>query len=357
MRYNFYRFFAFEMSMKTSLLLISLLIGNVIFAQIGGQTTFALLGLNYNARSSGLAGNFITAKDQDINMGVANPSLLNAKMHQVISLSQAIHAGRINYGMLSYGHAFNEKQFLSAHIRYVAYGKMTRTEKNGVEMGEFNPFEYIIGVGYGHQLNPRISVGANLNIIGSHLEVYNSYGTSVDLSGTYLNKSETVLVTALFKNVGFQFNAYNDKRAPLPADFQLGVSYRLKHAPFRFSILAHHLNKWDLTYTDPNAQPTVDMLTGDTIPVKRAGFFEKLGQHFTYQLEVLATKNIHIRAGFDYYTRQSMKLESRPGIAGFSFGFGLYFKKFSIDYGFTTFSRAGFNNMLSISANIGKIKK
>ena len=102
------------MSMKTSLLLISLLIGNVIFAQIGGQTTFALLGLNYNARSSGLAGNFITAKDQDINMGVANPSLLNAKMHQVISLSQAIHAGRINYGMLSYGHAFNEKQFLSA---------------------------------------------------------------------------------------------------------------------------------------------------------------------------------------------------------------------------------------------------
>ena len=112
-----------------------------------------------------------------------------------------------------------------------------------------------------------------------------------------------------------------------------------------------------MTYTDPNAQPTVDMLTGDTIPVKRAGFFEKLGQHFTYQLEVLATKNIHIRAGFDYYTRQSMKLESRPGIAGFSFGFGLYFKKFSIDYGFTTFSRAGFNNMLSISANIGKIKK
>ena len=345
------------MSMKTSLLIISLLIGKFIAAQTGGQTSFALLGLDFNARSSGLGGDFITVKDQDINLGVVNPSLLNSKMHKGISVSQAIHAGKINYGMISYGHSLSEKQMISANIRYVAYGKMKRTDKNGVEMGDFSPFEYIVGVGYGYQLNERISVGANLNIIGSHLEVYNSYGMSIDLGGSYLNAEETFLVTALFKNVGFQFNSYNDKRASLPANFQLGVSYRLPHAPFRFSILAHHLNKWDLSYNDPTAKPTVDMLTGDTIPVKRAGFFEKLGQHFTYQLEVIATKNLHFRAGFDYYTRQSMKLESRPGIAGFSFGLGLYFKRFSIDYGFSVFSRAGFNNMLTLSTNLEKMKK
>lgn len=345
------------MSMKTPLLIISLLIGNFIVAQIGGQTSFALLGLDFNARSSGLGGDFITAKDQDINLGINNPSLLNEKMHKGISVSQALHAGRINYGMLSYGHALSEKQMISASIRYVSYGKMTRTDKNGVEMGEFSPFEYIVGVGYGHQLNPRISVGANLNIIGSHLEVYNSYGASIDLGGTYLSESENFLVTALFRHVGFQFNAYNDKRAPLPANFQLGLSYRLNHAPFRFSLLVHHLNKWDLSYNDPTAKPTVDMLTGDTIPVKKAGFFEKLGQHFTYQVEILATKNLHFRAGFDYYTRQSMKLESRPGMAGFSFGLGLYFKRFSLDYGFSIFSRAGFNNMLTISTNLEKMKK
>lgn len=357
MRYNFYCFFAFDMAMKTILLIITLLTASLTFSQTGGQTSYALLGLTYNARSAGLAGNFITAKDQDINMGVANPSLLNDKMHQGISVSQALHAGRINYGMFSYGHAIKEKHMISAHIRYVAYGKMKRTEKNGVEMGTFNPFEYILGVGYGYQINPMITVGANLNIIGSHLEVYNSYGTSVDLAGSFVNKSETFLATVLFKNVGFQFNAYNEKRSPLPADFQLGVSYRLKHAPFRFSILMHHLNKWDLTYSDPKAQPTVDMLTGDTIPVKRPKFFEKLAQHFTFQVEVLATKNIHIRAGFDYYSRQSMKLESKPGIAGFSFGFGLYFKRFGIDYGFTVYSKAGFNNMLTLSSNLGRLRK
>lgn len=350
-------YFAFANMMKTSLLISILFFCTQAIAQIGGETTFALLDLNFNARSAGLAGNFITAKDQDINLAVSNPSLLNKKMHQGISLNQAIHAGRINYGMVSYGHAFNDKQFLSAHIRYVAYGKMTRTDKNGVEMGEFSPFEYIVGVGYGHQLNERISVGANLNIIGSHLESYNSYGTSIDLSGTFLSKDETVLVTALFKNVGFQFNAYNESRRPLPADFQLGVSYRLKHAPFRFAILAHHLNKWDLTYSDPNAKPTIDMLTGEEVPVKRPGFFEKLGQHFVFQLEVLATKNLHFRLGFDYYKRQALRLESKPGIAGLCFGIGLHFKKFSLDYGFMTFSKAGFNNLITFSTNLGKLKK
>lgn len=345
------------MLMKTSLIAYFLFFCSHAMAQMGGQSTFALLGLDYNARSAGLAGNFITAKDQDVNMAVANPSLMNTKMHQGISLSQALHAGKINYGSVAYTHGFNEKQFLTAHIRYVSYGKMTRTEKNGVEMGEFSPFEYIVGVGYGHQLNARISVGANLNLIGSHLEVYNSYGTSVDLGGTYLNANETFLVTALVKNVGFQFNAYNEKRAPLPTDMQLGFSYRLGHAPFRFSILAHHLNKWDLTYTDPNAKPTTDMLTGEVIPVKTPGFFEKFAQHLSYQVEVLATKNLHFRFGFDYYKRKSMRLESKPGLAGFSFGLGLYFKKFAIDYGFTTYSKAGFNNMITVSSNIGKMRK
>lgn len=342
--------------MKTILLIFSLFVGHLCLSQIGGQTVYSLLELSYNARSVGLGGNFITAKDNDINLGVANPSLLNSEMNNRISLSQAIHAGKLNIGMLSYGYTINDKNTISTHIRYVSYGKMTRMDKAGNENGSFSPFEYVIGAGYSYQLNPRISLGANLNIIGSHLESYFSYGTSIDLAGTYTSKDETFLATALFKNVGFQFNAYNDTRNKLPANFQLGVSYRLKHAPFRFSILAHHLNQWDLTYNDPNAQPIVDMLSGDTIPVKKAGFFEKLGQHFIFQLEVLATKNIHIRAGFDYYGRQTLKLENKPAISGLALGLGLHFKRFSLDYGFRYYSKAGFNNVISFSLNIGKLR-
>lgn len=343
--------------MKTPIFLFILSIVVSANAQMGGQQSFALLGLEYNARSAGLGGNFITAKDQDINLAVTNPSLLNEKMHKSISVNHAFHAGGINYGGFSYGHQLKENHLISAHVRYVSYGAMSRTDKNGTQMGEFSPFEYILGAGYGYQLNPRISVGANLNLIGSHLETYNSYGASVDLAGTYQNEKESILVTAVYKNVGTQFNIYAEKRAPLPANFLLGFSFKLKHAPFRFSILAHHLNKWDLSYTDPSAKPQTDLLTGEIIPVKRAGFLQKLAQHFTYQVEIIASKNLHFRAGFDYYRRQSLKLEAKPGIAGFTFGVGFYFKRFSFDYGLAIYSKAGFNNMLTISSNIGKMKK
>lgn len=325
--------------------------------QTGGQTTFALLDLTYNARSAGLGNDFISIKDQDINLGISNPSLYNEKMDKMLSLNQALLAGGINYGQVAYGRKF-KKGFAGTSIRYVNYGEFRRTDINGTDLGAFNPFECILGVGYGQQLNPRISVGANFNFIFSQLETYNAFGAAIDLAGTYTHPNENLLITALVKNAGVQFNNYYSKeKDQLPVEFQLAGSYKLSHAPFRFSLLAHHLNRWDITYVDPTLEPTVDPLTGDSIPVKYAGFGEKLGRHFTYQLEILVSKNIHLRTGFDYQRRQEMKLEQRPGMAGFSFGVGLYFKKISIDYGFSAFSRAGFNNMLTISTNLSRWKK
>ena len=190
------------------------------------------------------------------------------------------------------------------------------------------------------------------------MEHYNAFGAAIDIGGTYTHANENFLVTALVKNAGFQFNGYNGKQKdPLPTEFQMATSYKIQHAPFRFSLLAHHLNRWDITYMDPNLKPTIDPLTGDTIPVKYAGFGEKLARHFSYQVEILVSKNIHLRAGFDYQRRQEMKLEQRPGISGFTFGVGLYFKKISIDYGFSCYSKAGFNNMLTLSTNFSRWKK
>lgn len=345
--------------MKTKLLCLFFLFTGFSYSQTGGSFAFPFIDLTYNARSAGLGGDFISAFDQDINMGVANPSLLNPSMAKSIGFNQALLAGGINYGMVNY--AFNKEQLgtFSTYIQYISYGKFQRTAVNGIIEGTFSPFEMVAGGGYGKQLNPRISVGANAKFIYSQLETYTSFGAAIDLAGTYYNEDKGFLVTAIVKNGGVQFNSYvkESNRAALPVEFQLATSYKLAHAPFRFSLLAHHLNKWDLTYNDPNAQPTIDALTGDTIPVPKAGFMEKVGRHFTYQVETLISKNIHIRTGFDYQRRKELMLETRPGLAGFSFGLGLYFKKFSIDYGFLIYSRAGFNNMLTLTTNLEKWRK
>lgn len=344
--------------MRFTLFLFSFLIVSQFSAQIGGTTTFALLDLAYNARASSLGTNFITVKDQDVNLGLGNPSLYNKKMHNTMGVNQALLPGGINYGMFTYARNFDSIGTVAGHIRYIEYGKMDRTNVDGTTTGTFIPSEYIIGAGIGRQWNPQISVGANLNLIYSQLETYNAFGLSIDLAGTYTLDKANLLVTAMVKNAGFQFKGYtNDSRAPLSANFQLGISHRLKHAPIRFSLLAHHLNKWDLTYVDPNLTVTIDPLTGDTIPVTYAKFGEKLANHFTYQVELLLSKNIHLRAAFDYHRRQELKVAERAGMAGLSFGVGLYFKRITIDYGFSVYSKAGVSNMLSLTTNLGTWKK
>lgn len=344
--------------MKNLILLFFIIFYQFSFAQIGGKTTFALLDLGYSARSNALGENFITVKDQDVNLGVSNPSLYNRKMDKMGGLSQTLLAGGINYGMVAYAKQKDTITTIAGHLRYINYGKMERTDVSGASLGNFTPSEYIVGVGLGRKLNQQIAVGANFNLIYSQLESFNAFGISLDLAGTYTLEKSNLLVTALVKNAGVQLNTYiNKNRAPLPADFQMGISHKLKHAPFRFSLVAHHLNIWDLTYTNPNLKPTINALTGDTIPIKKINFVEHLGNHLIFQNEILVSKSIHIRAAFDIYKRQNLKLEQKPGLSGFSFGLGLYFKRFNLDYGLSIYSKAGFSNSITITTNFDNWKK
>jgi hypothetical protein len=70
----------YDITMKKTIALLILFITSFSYAQIGGTFAFPFLSLTYNARAAGLGGQFVTAKDNDINIGIANPSLLHASM-------------------------------------------------------------------------------------------------------------------------------------------------------------------------------------------------------------------------------------------------------------------------------------
>jgi hypothetical protein len=341
------------------LIAISFLIQSLSsFSQIGGQSSFAFLDHAFSARSVGLGTNFITAIDEDVTLGLAVPSLLNERHHKNATFNHSILSGGTNYGMFGYAHKLKNAGMISGHIRYFSYGKMDWNLPTGETVGSFTAGDVIVGAGYGHQINPVISVGANVNMVLSTLESYTAFGMSADLAGTFWFEKSNITVTALVRNFGYQFAGYtSNNRAPIAANPMLAISHRLKHAPFRISLLAHHLHKWDLTYADPNEKPKKDPLTGEMIEPERAGFMEKLGRHFTVQLELLLGKHIHIRGAFDYHQRQEMKVSDRTGMAGFSLGFGLMLKKFQLQYGINVISAAGFNNMMTFSTNLSEWKK
>mgnify|MGYP002629981077 FL=1 len=356
--YNFLNRFALFPQMKIKLGVIAFLISFTATPQTGGTNSFTFMDLAFNARSLGLGTDFISVKDTDVNLGVANPSLINSQMDKHASFSQALVPGGINYGMVNYARTLKKNFVGVGHIRFVDYGKMTRRDEFGNDQGTFKPMDMIIGASVSRPFSPKLSIGASLNFIYSTLASYTSLGASVDFAGNYYNEDNEFLATLMVKNAGYQFKGYTKKtHDPLPVNVQFAVSKKLAHAPFRFSFLAHTLNRWDLSYVDPNAKETIDALTGDTIPVPTAGFVEKIGRHLTFQTEILVSKNFHLRAAFDLQKRQQMKLEARPGASGFSFGAGFYFKKFSVDYGMAVVSRAGLQHMISLSTDLDQWRK
>ena len=322
-----------------------------------GSNAFAFLNANYSARSNALGGNLIAIQDNDLSMAAENPALLNSKSVRMLQINQSILPNGISIGMLNY--AFNTKYGVFAPtIKYISYGNFESYDEAGNRLGTFTASDYSIGMSYGRTVNKLISIGSSLTFLGSNLETYSAYGMTFGFGAFIKHPNELFSAGFSVKNIGFTFKDYTtSSKSILPINVQAGISYKLKYAPFRFSILGQQLNKWNIVYEDPNLKPTYDALTGDTIPVKTSSFFTKIMHHLNFQVELLASKNTTFRLGFDYHRRQQLKLLDRPGMAGFSTGIALNFKKIKLEYGFLYYSKAGQNHSIGLSTNLGDWKK
>jgi hypothetical protein len=345
--------------MKLLKLVVFLLIAENSFSQIGGTTSFSSLNNAYSARATAFGGSFISIKDADVSLAIINPSLLNEQMHKQIGFTHQIQTGGVNSGMLcSAKNLVKTPGFASLSLRYVDYGKMKETLENGTVIGDFTPADFIVSTGYGRKIRERINIGVQASLLYSQYASYYSLGLGVDFAATYENKDNQTLFTLLVKNVGSQFKGFiSNSKTMLPAEIQMAFSHKLAHAPIRFSYLAHHLNYWDISYQSQSNSGKIDPLTGDSIKIVNANTIQKIAHHFTPQVEFLLSKNLHIRLAFDYHRREEYKLINRPAMAGFSFGLGMYFKRFSLDYGIKIYSAAGYLNGITLTTNPANWKK
>lgn len=338
--------------LKRFALYIALIFPNFAWLQTGGITGSQYLNAYYSARQLGL-GDIICVSDGDLQSAWSNPATLSKEHHQKSMIGQTLLPAGINTGSLSYGRQFGNVTG-SAHFRYLSYGKMKRTDINGADLGTFSPGDFVLGASAAKAINERMAIGATVNLLYSQLDQYTSFGGSVDIGGIYRDDEKRLVVAGVVRNLGAQFKGYTSTRSSLPLEVQLGISHKLKHAPFRFTLVGTNLQKWDLTYNDPNAKDKIDPLTGDTIKVQKAGFFEKVGRHAQIQTELILGKKMHLRVGFDYHRRKEMAIANRPGLAGFSFGAGFYFKRFSLDYGWMIYSSAGSQHGITLGIPLKK---
>lgn len=351
--------------LRNSILLLAvLLIYTEITAQSGGRAVYSFLNTPHTARIAGLGSSLIMVMDDDAALGYHNPALLNATMHQQLNFNSSMHIAGINHGFAGYTHHHKKwNATLMGGIQYFAYGKFDLTNSFGQSLGTFTAGEYALNVGIGKQYSEKFSYGANLKLIYSGLESYNSFGGAVDVGGTYQDTAKLFSIGLTFKNMGYQFTKYfpGGEREPLPFDVQIGLAKQLRYLPLRFSLVYHDLQRWNIRYKDPNAEEPTSIFVepGANDETRFAILTDNFFRHFIVGLELLAGKqeNFRLRAGYNHQRRVELGVDGTRGLAGFSGGIGLKIKQFRIEYGIAFYHLAGAANQFSIATNLSSFKR
>ncbi len=357
-------------SMRNFLMMINKIKGNIrtlllvlvcftgkVYSQSGGNNIYNFLNLVPSARITAMGGYYPAVVDADLNLGTFNPSLLNNKMNNQLALNYLNYVAGINYGMVAYGFDKEKYGTFCASLQYINYGKFIQTDETSTQTGTFTGGEYALSLGWGLKLDSVFRVGVNFKPVYSSIAGYNSFGLATDFGATYIKPDKNFSASFLVRNLGFQVTKYYaGNKGNLPLDIQLGLVQKLKHVPLRLSLVATNLQKYKLTYTDTVSESQVDPLTNQVMePKKKTG--ENIMRHFVIGTEFLLTQNFNLRIGYNFNRRQDLKVDTRTGLSGFSFGAGIKISKFIIGYSHSFFHLAGGEDMFSLSMNFNEFKK
>jgi hypothetical protein len=337
--------------MKT-LFLTLLLIGYpfcLLFSQIGGEGTYRFLDLTNSAKVAALGGTQIAFTDNDLDLTYYNPSLLSDSMRNQLSVNYVNYIAGIGVGYVAFAPNLHGANTLAIGIHYVNYGSFEGANEIGQMTGTFTAAEYALNLYYSRLIIPRFRGGINIKPILSSFESYNSYGLALDLGITYSSKDGLWAGSLVTKNIGSQITTYyeNADRELLPWDLELGFSKKLKHAPLRLLITANHLNKWNLSYLSRTGDPTLGI-------EPKEGLASLVMRHFIVGAEILPEQHVTLRIGYNYQRQKELSVSDRPGLVGFSAGFGLKIAKFSINYAIASYHLASTVHYFSLSTNLSQ---
>ena len=324
-----------------------------------GRGVYRFLDLPVSSRMAAIGGTNVSLRDNDVNFAFVNPALLTGETDGVIGLNMANYLSDIKFGTAVYGHNFGEKNFMSIGVQYVDLGKFDGRDVLDVEQGTFTAKDMALYVSYARPLNRYFSVGATFKPIVSAYEQYTSVGAAFDAGVSYKDSTGLFSAGLVVRNAGLQLKGYypdedgSQHREPLPLDIQLGVSKKFAHAPFRFSLTLHNLQRWDLSYvTDNKTQTNLD----GTNSVHSISAVDMAFRHAVFGVEFVPSNNFYLALGYNHRRHQEMVVSGFKSMAGFSFGGGVKLYKFHVGFGMTQYQVGNYAYQFSISTALDEFK-
>jgi len=329
-----------------------------VYSQSEFTGIYQIYKLPTSSRIAGLGGKAIAIPEVDINFATVNPSALTDTMSNQFAMNYTGYLAGVKYGNFIYGYSLKERGNLALGLQYLDYGSYDRKDEYGNLLGEWKGKDYVISLIWSKELFEFFSIGASAKPLFSRLDIYKSFGIAFDLGASFYNPKFGTMVSLVVKDLGKPIKPYFEELdEDFKHDIQLGVSTKLKYAPFRFSFVFHNLNRLDLLYKNKNvSEPNNTGLTPEVLEVDYSNKgLEQFFRHLIFGVEIIPVKSFYMQIGYNHQRRAELKIFERPGMSGFSLGFGISIKKIKIGYAYSNYIPTNGTNHISISTNLSDV--
>lgn len=289
------------------------------------QTAYNFLRLPVSAHAAALGGDNISLVDDDATLIFQNPALINDVSDRTINLNFMTYMEGAKTASAAFLKAAGERGTWGVTAQYMDYGSMKETTADNQELGTFSARDIAIGGTFAYALTNELSGGVTAKFITSYIGSYNSLAVGVDLGLNYYHEDYDLSVSAVARNLGGQFKAYNDDFDRIPLDLQIGATKRIGHSPLRVSATMSRLNDWS----------------------------EGFGRHFAIGADVLLGQSIYVAAGYNFRRASEMKISDAEGSsahgAGLSIGAGLSLERFKLHVAYAKYHVSASSILINIS--------
>ncbi len=292
-----------------------------------GQSTsgFDILRQETSARQSAMAGTGSALYD-DVFAVFFNPAGLAGVRSARVGLTFIDQILDITSGCAVFSLPVSDKSVVGTAVLFTSYGKLTRTDETGQTTGSFTPGDFIFSASFASSPFERFKYGFSAKMVYSQIDQYSASAVAIDAGCIYSIPSQKLNVGLSLQNVGTSIDQFIDVKENLPSGVRAGFAKTLAHLPLmlNFEILR------------PFHQ------TGDR------EIYWAIGGEFT------VSNSFFLRWGYSSAGKEENPDNQSGRFSGVSFGFGVLFNKYRLDYGWRSKGPAGSLNALTLNIPIKK---
>lgn len=273
-------------------------------------------------------GSNLVAVSGDIQSSEYNPATLSGISEKQWQIAYVDHLLDFQGGKLAYAQPTRLGVF-SGRLLYFNYGSFDETDEFGVKTGNtFGASEFALSAAFSNTLGQGFEYGLGIDFIYSSLESYNASAVALSAGLLYhapIMSDFTFGVSIL--HLGKTLDNYTDEDEKLPVLLKIGFAKKLAHLPLLFT---GSLN--DITASENQ-------------------FMDRL-KKFSLGGEFTLSEIVRLRLGYENEIHRSVKPFRRNSFGGVSFGLGVIWKQFRLDYAFSNFGDLGSQNRIGICGTL-----